>query len=146
MINNINTLTYDNHYTYIYYVNEVLKSQQEVTLNPNNIEDTDNVNYRSFETNLFTNNVQNGLIKFNTFDRNDLNDNITIGTSIGTIITDDGILMFTYATERKSSGIGITGTQIKTLAIYKSGKYEKYTNVEVLIVFEGTYRILIISY
>ena len=145
--NNINRLTFEHHDTYIYYVDEVLKSQQEIILTSINSQDTDNVKYRSFETNLFTNDgVNNGLIKFNTFDRNNLNDNITVGTSIVTIITDYGILMFNYATERKSSGAGIHNRQIKSLANYKSGKYANYTNVEFQIDFKETYRIVTISY
>ena len=49
--NNINTLTFDNHDTYVYYVDELLKSTQQVILTPTNTEDTDTVTYRSIETN-----------------------------------------------------------------------------------------------
>jgi hypothetical protein len=71
---------------------------------------------------------------------------MTISTSIGTIITNDGILMVNFATERNSSGIVTFDTQIKTLATYKSGKYANYINVEIQIDFEDTYRIVTISY
>ena len=143
---NINTLTFDNHDTYIYYVAELLKSRQLVTLTPTNTEDTNIVIYGSEEENLYTNGIKNGLIKFNGFSRFILNPNITITTTIGTIITNDGILMFNYATERNSSGLTSTGIQIKTLATYKSGKYANFLNVEIQIVFEDTYRIVTISY
>ena len=144
--NNINTLTFENHDTYIYYIDKLLKSAQQVILTPTNAEDTDTVTYASIETNLFTNGVNNGVIKFNGFDRNNLNQNITIGTSIATIITNDGILMYNLATERNSSKITISGTQFKTLATYKSGKYANYINVEIELNFEDTYRIVTISY
>ena len=54
--------------------------------------------------------------------------------------------MFNYATERNSSGFTKTGTQIKTLATYKSGKYANYINVEIQIDTEDDYRIVTISY
>ena len=144
--NNINTLTFDNHDTYVYYTDELLKSVQFVKLTPTNPEDTDTVFYASSETNLYTNGINNGVIKFNTFSRFILNPNMTISTEIGTIITNDGILMCNDATERNSSGITITGTQIKSLATYKSGKYANYINVEIQFDYEDTYRILTISY
>ena len=146
MENNNNTLTFENHDTYIYYLDELLKSTQLVNLIPTNPEDIDTVLYLSREENLFTNGVNNGVIKYNTFERFILNPNTSIYISIVTIITNDGILMFNYATERNSSGITINGTQIKTLASYKSGKYANYINVEIQIDFEDTYRILTISY
>ena len=98
--NNIKTLTFDNHDTYIFYVDEFVKSQQIVKLTPTNPEDTDTVIYLSGETPLFTNGVKNGVIKFNSFNRYKLNQNISIGSSLITIITDDGILMCNLATER----------------------------------------------
>ena len=143
--NNINTLTFENHDTYIYYLDETLKSTQLVTLTPTNTDDTDNVSYVSREAPLFTNGVNNGVIKLNTFNRFKLNQNNPIFTTIGTIITNDGILMFNIATERNSSGKTISGIQIKTLATYKSGKYANYINVEIQIDFD-TYRTLTISY
>ena len=144
--NNINTLTFDNHYTYIWYVDEVLKSTQEINLKPTNSENTDNVIYSSREANLFTNGVNNGVIKFNNFDRFVSNLNIIIGTTIITIITSDGILMGNFGTERNSLGLTISGKQIKSLANYKSGKYANFINVEIQIDFEDTYRCLTISY
>ena len=144
--NNINTLTFDNHDTYVYYVDELLKSTQRVTLTPTNPEDTDTVRYTSTETNLYTNGIKNGIIKINDFRRRNLNQNSTSGTAIATIITSDGILMYDSATERNSSGVTTTGKQIKTLATYKSGKYANYLNVEIQIDTEDTYRILTISY
>ena len=95
--NNINSLTFEHHDTYVYYVDNALKSRQQVILTPTNPEDTDTVRYRSSEVNLFTNGVNNGVIKFNGFNRFNLNQNIIIGTTIGTIITDDGILMYDQA-------------------------------------------------
>ena len=142
--NNINTLTFEHHDTYIYYVDE--KTLQIVNLTPTNPEDTDTVRYASDETNLYTNGVKNGVIKFNIFRRYNLNQIKPITSVIGTIITNDGILMFNYSTERKSSGFTKTGTQIKSLATYKSGKYANYINVEIQIDFEDTYRTLTISY
>ena len=144
--NNINTLTFDNHDTYIYYVDEFLKSRQQVILTPTNPEDKDTVRYVSEETNLFTNGVKNGVIKFNTFNRFNLNQTKAITSTIGTIITNNGILMGNVATERNSSCITTTGIQIKSLATYKSGKYANYINVEIQINFENGYRILTISY
>ena len=143
---NNNTLTFDNHETYIYYPDELIKRAHVVNLIPTNPDDTGLVRYTSFETNLFTNGVNNGLIKFNTFDRYNLNQNITIISVIGTIITNDGILMSNAATERNSSNITITGLQTKGLATYKSGKYANYINVEIQVDFEDGYRILTISY
>ena len=146
MENNINTLTFENHDTYIYFPDKYVKNIQEVILTPSNPEDTDTVRYRSSEVNLFTNGVNNDVIKFNDFLRRNLNDNINIGTSIITIVTNDGILMFNYANEINSSSITITGLQTKTLATYKSGKYANYINVEIQIDTEDGYRIVTISY
>jgi hypothetical protein len=144
--NNINTLTFDNHDTYVYYVDELLKSTQQVILTPTNTEDTDIVTYTSRETNLFTNGINNGVHKTNSFLRYKLNQNFTIGTTIGTIITDDGILMYDQACEKDLSGLTATGLQTKTLATYRSGKYANYINVEIQFDYEDTYRIITISY
>ncbi len=144
--NNIKNLTFDNHDTYIYYVDEVIKSAQQVTLTPTNSEDTDIVRYISQEVNLYTNGIKNGIIKFNTFDRFVLNLNIIIGTTIITIITNDGILMGNFGSERNSLGLTISRRKIKTLATYKSDKYANYINVEIQIDFEDGYRIVTISY
>ena len=144
--NNINTLTFENHDTYIYYVDETLKSTQLVTLTPTNTDDTDNVTYVSREAPLFTNGVNNGVIKLNTFNRFKLNQNNPIFTTIGTIITNDGILMYNYTTERNSLDFTVTGSQIKVLATYKSGKYANYINVEIQSDREDGYRIVTISY
>ncbi len=147
MANNINTLTFENHDTYIYYVDELLKSKQQVELTPTNPEDTDTVLYASFETNLFTNGVNNGVIKYNDFSRKEsINQTNPINPTIGTIITSDGILMFNFATIRNRLSIQTTGAQLKTLATYKSGKYANYLNIEIQIDTEDTYRILTISY
>ena len=143
--NNINTLTFENHDTYIYYNNEALKSRQIIELTPTNPEDTDTVSYRSTEINLFTNGVNNGVIKFNSFIRSKLLNNV-FNSAIVTIITNDGILMYNTASGRNSSGFTTTGTQYKTLATYKSGKYANYLNVEIQIDNEDTYRIVTISY
>jgi hypothetical protein len=144
--NNINTLTFDNHDTYIYYVDEVLKSTQKIILTPTDPEDTNTVTYASREANLFTNGVNNGVIKFNDFARRNLNQNSTIGNLIHTMITNDGILMYYNSTGRNSSGITTTGIQTKSLAIYKSGKYANYINVEIQVDNKDTYRIVTISY
>ena len=144
--NNINTLTFDNHDTYVYYVDEFVKSIQQVILTPTNLEDTDIVTYRSGETNLYTNGVNNGVIKGNGFSRYNLNSNMTITSSIGTIVTNDGILMYNEATVNNLLNLTITGTQLKTLVTYKSGKYANYINVEIQFVYEDDYRILTISY
>jgi len=144
--NNINTLTFENHDTYIWYVDEVLKSTQEINLKPTNSENTDNVIYSSREANLFTKcGVNNGVIKLNNFDRFVSNLNI-VGTTLITIITSDGILMGNFASERNSLGLTINGTQIKSLANYKSGKYANFISVEIQIDFKDTYRCLTISY
>jgi len=135
--NNINTLTFNNHDTYVYYLDELTKSTQLVTLTPTNPEDIDTVIYTSRETNLFT----NGVIKFNSFNRSNLKNPLN-----STIITKDGILIFNFVSERNSSGIITTGIIIKTLATYKSGKYANYINVEIQIDIEDGYRILTISY
>ncbi len=139
--NNINTLTFENHDTYIYYVEELTKSLQQVQLTPTNPDNTDIIKYFSGETSLFTNGVINGTVKFNSF--NNLSDNF--GSAIGTIITNNGILMFNYAAGRNSSAL-TTNQQIKSLATYKSDKYANYLNVEIQIDFDDTYRILTISY
>jgi len=145
--NNINTITFDNHDTYIFYVNKSTKSSQQLILTPTNPEDTDTVTYRSFETNLFTNGVNNGVIKFNSFNRFNLFDpNNPLNSIIGTIITNDGILMYNYFIGKYSSGQTIIDIQIKTLATYKSGKYVNYINVEIQIDTEDGYRIVTISY
>jgi len=144
--NNINTLTFENHDTYIYNSDELLKSTQSVKLTPTNLEDTNTITYQSKEANLFTNGVNNGIIKYNVIARFIFNPNKTISSLIGTIITNDGILMFNYATLRNSLGITTTGIQSKSLATYKSGKYANYINVEIQVDFEDTYRIVTISY
>ena len=71
--NNINTLTFEHHDTYVYYVDNALKSRQQVILTPTNPEDIDTVTYTSNETNLFTNGVKNGVYKSNGFNRYILN-------------------------------------------------------------------------
>jgi hypothetical protein len=139
--NNINTLTFNNHDTYVYYLDELTKSTQLLTLTPTNPEDIDTVIYTSRETNLFTNGVNNGVIKFNSFNRSNLKNPLN-----STIITKDGILIFNFVSERNSSGIITTGIIIKTLATYKSGKYANYINVEIQIDVEDGYRIVTISY
>jgi len=145
--NNINTLTFDNHDTYIYYTDGILKSAQLVILTPTNLDDTDNVIYVSSETNLYTNGIKNGILKSNDFLRSESsNRNLSIGTIICTIITSDGILMCDFAIERTSSGIPKNSIQTKSLATYKSGKYANYINVEIQIDREDGYRILSISY
>jgi hypothetical protein len=145
--NNINTLTFDNHDTYIYNTIELKNNLQIIKLTPTNSEDTDVVNYGSDEGNLFTNGVKSGVIKFNGFTRVNLNTDIIITSTIGTIITDNGILMYNYDTERFLPGhITKTGLSIKTLATYKSGKYANYLNVEIQVDFEDGYRIVTISY
>lgn len=90
------------------------------------------------ESNLFT----IGFSKGNLFIRTNLNQNITITSSITTIIINDGILMFNYANETYSSGLTATGTKIKTLVTYKLDKYANYIDVEIHV----DYRILTISY
>ena len=144
--NNINTLTFDNHDTYIYYLDEILKSDQLVKLTPINQEDTDTDTYTSKEANLYTNGVKKGVVIPNTFNRFELNPNMTISSTLGTIITSDGILMFNIATEPNSGGLTNNDILLKSLAIYKSGKYANYINVEIQINFENGYRILTISY
>jgi hypothetical protein len=139
--NNINTLTFDNHDTYIWYIDEFTKSIQEVKLTPTDPNNTDLVTYSSIEATLYTNNENNGIIKFNSF--NNLTNNF--GSAIGTIITNNGILMFNYASKRDSLNLANV-QQIKSLATYKSDKYANYINVEIQINFEDTYRILTISY
>jgi hypothetical protein len=139
---NINTLTFENNDTYVYYIDKILEKTQEVTLSPINPNNTDIVKYSSGETTLFSNceNKNNGIIKLNSF--NNFSNNF--GSTIGTIITNNGILMFNFATERNLS---VTTTkQIKTLATYKSDKYANYINVEIQIDFEDTYRNVTISY
>jgi hypothetical protein len=137
---NINTLTFENHDTYIYYVDDLLKSRQIVGLTPINPEDTDNVTYLSIEGTLYTNSVKSGVIKFNDFIRN------KFSSIIITIITDDGILMANFASGLDSKSLFNSNTQIKTLATYKSDKYTNYLNVEIQVDFQDGYRIVAISY
>ena len=139
--NNINKLTFDNHDTYIYYVDELTKNLQQVQLTPTNSNNTDIIRYISGEASLFTNGIINGNVKFNSF--NNFSNNF--GSLIGTIITNNGILMFNYAADRNSSGL-TNNQQIKSLATYKSDNYANYINVEILIDFEDTYRIVTVSY
>ena len=54
--------------------------------------------------------------------------------------------MYNIADEQNLSGLSTTGTQAKSLATYKSGKYANYINVEIQVDFEDTYRIITISY
>jgi len=142
MANNT-TLTFDNHDTYVYYSDEIFKSTQQVILTPTNPDNNNLVKYLSREASLFTNGKNNGTIKLNSF--NSSKNLFSFGSAIGTIITNDGILMYNYAAERNSSNLTII-QQIKALATYKSGKYANYLNVEIQIDFEDTYRIVTISY
>jgi hypothetical protein len=145
--NNINTLTFEHHDTYIWYLDEFINSLQIVKLTPTNPEDTDIVVYSSREAKLFTNGVNTGVVKHNGFRRSNLLDtNNPVNLTLGTIITNDGILMYNYATERAENGFTFTGFQTKSLATYKSGKYANYINVEIQIDREDTYRIVTISY
>ena len=146
MNNNINTLTFNNHDTYIYYVDDTQKSTQFVKLTPTNQEDTDIVNYTSEEASLFTNHINNGIIKFNSFNRIKTSSNSQTQVTVGTLITDNGILMCNFSSDTNFLGITTTDKQIKTLATYKSDKYAKYLNVEIQINFEDTYRIVTVSY
>jgi hypothetical protein len=143
--NNINTLTFENHDTYIYYVDEILKSEQLVDLIHTNPDNTDIVKYESFETTLFINGIKKGVIKYNTFDTIKLFNNFTKQVEIGTIITDDGILVFNLAILANKQSLSVV-EQIKSLATYKSGKYANYLNIEIQIIFEDGYRIVTISY
>ena len=143
--NNINTLTFENHDTYIYYVDEVLNSEQLVDLIPTNPDKTDIVKYESYETTLFTNNENIGVIKFNSFDRLKLFNNFTQQVDIVTIITDNGILIFYYAALANKQSLTLS-KEVKALATYKSGKYENYINVEIQNDREDGYRIVTISY
>jgi hypothetical protein len=143
--NNINTLTFDNHDTYIFYPAGILASEQQVQLTPINPDNTDIVEYESFETTLFTNGIKKGVLKYNTFDTIKLFNNFTKQAEIGTIITDDGILVFNLAILANKQSLPLV-KQIKSFAIYKSGKYTNYINVEIQIDVENNYRILTISY
>ncbi len=143
--NNINTLTFDNHDTYVYYSNELLNSEQQVQLTPTNPDNTDIVDYESFETTLFTNGVNNGIIKLNTFDRLKLLNIFNEQVTIITMITDNGILIFNVAVLSNKKSLAII-PQIKALATYKSGKYANYIYVEIKIDIEDGYRIVTISY
>ena len=143
--NNFNTLTFENHDTYIFYPAGILTSEHQVKLTPINPDNTDIVEYESFETTLFTNGIKKGVLKYNTFDTIKLFDNFTKQAEIGTIITDDGILVFNLAILANKQSLPVV-EQIKSFAIYKSGKYANYINVEILINIEDTYRVLTISY
>ena len=66
--NNFNTLTFENHDTYIFYPAGILTSEHQVKLTPINPDNTDIVEYESFETTLFTNGIKKGVLKYNTFD------------------------------------------------------------------------------
>ena len=140
MNNNINTITYKNHDTYVYTVEDLTKSLQQVQLTPTNLDNTNIIKYFSGESPII-NGVIKGIVKFNSF--NNLSDNF--GSAIGTIITNNGILMFNYAAGRNSSAL-TNNQQIKSLATYKSDKYANYLNVEIKIDFEDNYRIVTISY
>jgi len=71
---------------------------------------------------------------------------MSYGTTILTIITNYGILMFNYATKINLLGLTTTGTQTKSLATYKSGKYANYINVQIQVDSEDDYRIVTVSY
>ena len=62
MNTNINTLTFCNQQTYVYYVDKILEKTQEVKLSPINSNNTDIIKYTSGETSLFSNceNKNNG--------------------------------------------------------------------------------------
>jgi hypothetical protein len=65
--NNVNTLTFDNHDTYIFYSAGILTSKNQVQLTPINPDNTNIVKYESFETTLFTNGIKKDVLKYNTF-------------------------------------------------------------------------------
>jgi hypothetical protein len=144
MTHNINTLTFENHDTYIYYPTDWFKNEQIVYLTPTNPEDTDIVRYSSDDVDLFSNGVKSGVLKSNDFIESKLNS--IFDSIIYTIITDDGILMYNVATELNSTFLGINDSSTKNLATYKSGKYANYINVEIQTYVEDGYRIITISY
>ncbi len=145
--NNINNLTFKNHDTYVYYARDWLKNEQIVNLIPTNPENTDIVRYSSDDVDLFTNGVKSGVLTINDFRRRNLLDpNNSINSVIGTIITNDGILVYNSAFELNSKFLTNIGLGIKTLATYKSGKYANYINVEIQFDIKDGYRIVTISY
>ncbi len=147
MNNLIDNQVFQNHDTYVYYTIPLLKSEHKINVPPVS-NDTDIVNYSSFETVLYVNGIESGNWKVNRFSRNMSITDTSTQTFIGTIITPKGCLVINYATQIISNtNLYVIGQNLSTYAVYKSGEYSKYINVRVDIdVSNNHYRVMTISY
>ena len=147
MNNNIDNLVFQNHDTYVYYSRPLLISEHRVNVPPVN-QDLDNVYYSSYITDLFVNGNIDGTYKVNRFTRQNLNDNLSNVTFIGTITTSKGTLVINYAGNIiTSNNLYVLGQNFTTFATYKGGIYSQYINVKVSIdVSHNDYRVVTISY
>jgi outer membrane protein assembly factor BamB len=139
-------LVFENHEIYYYNTLEFANSNQSITLEPTNT-NKDNVYYTSQSSTLLVNNIENGVIKFNKFIRNQSNQDTTIVTFIITIITKNGILVADGASLSTSGIINLGLETTERYATYKSGEYEKYLFVKIKIdTSNPNYIIVTISY
>jgi hypothetical protein len=158
MNNNLDTLVFQNHDTYVYYPKPLLNSEHKIILPPVNNNDKDIVSYSSFTTELYTNGVMSGVIKFNRFERDDTNltipspqinnfDVIT-DTFLVTLTTSKGILNFNFSAELvKGTRLYVIGQTFSTYATYKSNDYNKYLYVKIEInADQDDYRVVTVSY
>ena len=145
--NNLDTMTFYNHDTYVFYPAPLLFSEHRISLPPVN-DDTDIVIYSSFKTDIYSNGVKDGLIKVNKFQRNSANDETADLIAIYTFVTSKGILNFNYSNSLViKSNLFVIGQNISTYATYKSGIYSKYLYVKIHINIENNdYRVITISY
>ena len=145
--NNIDNMVFTNHETYFYYSKPLLLSEHAIKLPPV-FNDPDNVTYSSFSTPIYNNEKPCGTYKVNRFLRDQIIDNESITTFIGTFITPKGTLVINYAANLVTSNqLYVVGQNFVTYATYKSGDYAKYLYVKVSIdVSENNFRVVTISY
>ena len=129
-------MQYNNIETYSYTITELIKNSQIIEFKPrienkkSLIQNTNATLYENIDSNA------GKIIYVNNFTQID-GDNYN--TSIGTIITDSGKLVFNLSYEIFTDSIPQldAGKILKTIATYKSGKYDNIFGSDVLITIQS---------
>jgi hypothetical protein len=129
-------MQYNNIETYTYTVTELIKNSQIMDFKPrleNKKSFIQNTNATLYEN---INNIAGKIIYINNFTQID---GSNFNTSIGTIITDSGKLVFNLSYEIFTDSFPFldTGKILETKATYKSGKYDNKLGNDVLITIQS---------
>ena len=129
-------MQYNNIETYSYTITELLKNSQIIEFKPridNKKSLIQNTNATLYEN---INNIAGKIIFINNFTQID---GSNFNTSIGTIITESGKLVFNLSYEIFTDSIPQldAGKILKTTATYKSGKYDNKFGNDVLITIQS---------